>query len=238
IMVARGDMGVEISYENIPSIQKKLIKCAYNAGKQVITATQMLDSMMKNPRPTRAETTDVANAVYDGTSAIMLSGETAAGAYPIEALKTMVTIAERTEEDIDYERRFHTRRTDMNPSITGAISHATVTTAIDLNAGHIITVTKNGGTAREISKYRPLCPIIACSPHEYVVRQLNLVWGITPLLVKEKQTTDELFAHAYEEILKHDLVEIGELVVTTAGIPLGISGNTNLLRVDRIGEPV
>ncbi len=238
IMVARGDMGVEISYENIPAIQKKLIKCAYNAGKQVITATQMLDSMMKNPRPTRAEITDVANAVYDGTSAIMLSGETAAGLYPIESLKTMVVIAERTEADIDYENRFRTRPAQRDPDVTDAISHATVTTALDLDANCIITVTVNGRTARQISKYRPKCDVIACSPREYAVRQLNLVWGVTPVLVEEKKTTDELFAHAYEKVMEHGLVQKGELVVTTAGIPLGVSGNTNLLRVDTIGEQV
>lgn len=238
IMVARGDMGVEISYENIPAIQKQLIKCAYNAGKQVITATQMLDSMMKNPRPTRAEITDVANAVYDGTSAVMLSGETAAGLYPVEALKTMVAIAERTEADIDYENRFRTRPARRDPNVTDAISHATVTTALDLDANCIITVTVNGRTARQISKYRPKCDVIACSPREYAVRQLNLVWGVTPILVEEKKTTDELFAHAYEKVMEHGLVKKGELVVTTAGIPLGISGNTNLLRVDTIGEQV
>ena len=238
IMVARGDMGVEISFENIPVLQKQLITKAYNAGKQVITATQMLDSMMKNPRPTRAEITDVANAIYDGTSAIMLSGETAAGAYPIEAVKTMVAIAERTEADIDYEERFRARATGYNTDVTNAISHATVTTALDLKAKCIITVTKYGKTAKMISKYRPVCPIIACSPHGFTVRQLNLSWGVLPILGDEKTSTDALFAEAYNQAEAHGYIQKGDLVVTTAGVPLGISGTTNLLRVDTIGDPV
>ena len=160
IMVARGDMGVEIPLEDVPIIQKMIIKKVYNADKQVITATQMLDSMMIHPRPTRAEATDVANAIYDGTSAIMLSGETAAGKYPVEALHTMKTIAERAERDIDYNKRFFNRDAVQNPDITSAISHATCTTAIDLAAAAIITVTKSGKTARMLSKYRPKCPII------------------------------------------------------------------------------
>lgn len=185
VMIARGDMGVEIPLEDVPSIQKMIIKKVYNAEKIVITATQMLDSMMKNPRPTRAEATDVANAIYDGTSAIMLSGETAAGLYPVEALKTMVRIAERTEADIDLVKRFNNRESLVNPDITNAIAHATCTTAMDLNATAIVTVTKSGKTARMISKYRPSCPIIGCSPYENVWRQLNLSWGVFPLMVEE-----------------------------------------------------
>ena len=161
IMVARGDMGVEIPFEKIPAIQKNLIHKGYNAGKQVITATQMLESMIMNPRPTRAEITDVANAIYDGTSAIMLSGETAAGEFPVEAVSAMALIAETTEKDIDYKSRFHKRENDSNPNIANAISHATVTTAHDLDVKAIITVTKGGSTARLISIYRPLCPIIS-----------------------------------------------------------------------------
>lgn len=161
IMIARGDMGVEVPDEDVPVIQKMIIKKVYEAGKQVITATQMLDSMMKNPRPTRAETADVANAIYDGTSAIMLSGETAAGNYPVESLKTMVRIAERTEKDIDYCKRFFLHERKANPDITDAICHATCTTAHDLNARAIITVTKSGRSARMISRYRPDCDIIA-----------------------------------------------------------------------------
>lgn len=183
IMVARGDMGVEIPLEDVPVIQKMIIKKVYNADKQVITATQMLDSMMKNPRPTRAEATDVANAIYDGTSAIMLSGETAAGKYPVEALSTMIKIAERAEQDIDYTKKFQNRDSEKNSDITSAISHATCTTALDLDAAAIVTVTKSGKTARMISKYRPACPIIGCTPIEKVSRQLNLSWGVSPLVI-------------------------------------------------------
>ena len=164
IMIARGDMGVEIPMEEVPIIQKMIIKKVYAAGKQVITATQMLDSMMKNPRPTRAEVTDVANAIYDGTSAIMLSGETAAGAYPVEALQAMARIAERAEADIDYRKRFFSITRDENPDITDAICHATCTTALDLGARAILTVTKSGCAARMISRYRPQSAIIACTP--------------------------------------------------------------------------
>ncbi|MGN0172483.1 MAG: pyruvate kinase [Acutalibacteraceae bacterium] len=237
IMVARGDMGVEIPLEDIPSIQKTMIHKAYNAGLQVITATQMLDSMMKNPRPTRAETTDVANAIYDGTSAIMLSGETAAGAHPIEALQTMARIAVRTEEDIDYVKRFRARDV-MNdaPNVTNAISHATVTTALDLGATAIITVTKSGATARMISKFRPSCPIICCTPSETARRQMNLSWGVVPLIAEEKDNMDVLFDHAVDCAVKAGCISNGELVVITAGSPLGVSGTTNLLKVHLVGN--
>ncbi len=236
VMIARGDMGVEIPFEDVPSIQKMIIKKVYNAEKIVITATQMLDSMMKNPRPTRAEATDVANAIYDGTSAIMLSGETAAGLYPVEALKTMVRIAERTEADIDLVKRFNSRENLVNPDITNAIAHATCTTAMDLNAAAIVTVTKSGKTARMISKYRPSCPIIGCTPYENVWRQLNLSWGIRPLMVEEKDNTDELFEHAIELAEKEGYVKQGEITVITAGVPLGVSGTTNLIKVHVVGH--
>lgn len=236
VMVARGDMGVEIAYEEIPVLQKMLIHKCYNAGKQVITATQMLDSMIKNPRPTRAETTDVANAIYDGTSAIMLSGETAAGLYPVETLKTMANIATRAEQDIDYAKRFRQRDMTELPNITNAISHATVTTALDLNAAAIVTVTKTGQTARMISKYRPKSPIIGCSTSETVVRQMNLSWGVTPLLCEEKYTNDELFDHAVDTAQKAGLIKNSDLVVITAGIPLGIAGTTNILKVHIVGN--
>ncbi len=238
IMIARGDMGVEIPFEQIPAIQKELIHKAYNAGKQVITATQMLESMMTNPRPTRAEITDVANAIYDGTSAIMLSGETAAGKYPIETVKTMSLIARTTEEDINYISRFSKRDTDSNTDITNAISHATVTTAHDLNANAIITVTKTGTTARMISKYRPNCPIIGCTTDETILRQLNMSWGIIPVLVEEKTNTDVLFSHAVESALKKGYIQFNDLVVITAGVPLGMSGTTNLLKVAHVGTEV
>lgn len=231
IMIARGDMGVEIPTEDVPVIQKMIIKKVYDAGKQVITATQMLDSMIKNPRPTRAETTDVANAIYDGTSAIMLSGETAAGQYPVEALEMMVKIAKRTEDDIDYKSRLKKRDILSNPDVTNAISHATCTTAHDLNASAIITVTKSGQTARMISKYRPYCPIFGCSTYEHVCRQLNLSWGVTPLLIKEEKNTDELFQHAVDAVQNAGYLKTGNLSVITAGVPLGISGTTNLLKV-------
>lgn len=236
VMVARGDMGVEIPFEEIPVLQKMLIKKAYNAGKQVITATQMLDSMMKNPRPTRAETTDVANAIYDGTSAIMLSGETAAGAYPVEAVKTMALIAQRAENDIDYGKRFRGRDLNELPNVTNAISHATVTTALDLRAAAILTVTKTGQTARMISKFRPVSPIIGCSPDPTVVRQMNMSWGVIPLLVEEKTTTDDLFQHAIDKAANCNLVDNGDLVVITAGVPLGVSGTTNLMKVHIVGN--
>ncbi len=198
IMIARGDMGVEIPLEDVPVIQKDIIAKVYTAGKQVITATQMLDSMIKNPRPTRAETTDVANAIYQGTSAIMLSGETAAGKYPVEALKTMVKIAVRTEADIDFNQQFSFLTKEHATNVTTAISHATCMTAIDLNAKAIIAVTRSGNTARMVSKYRPGCPIIACTPDERIWRQLNLVWGVTPLLTKEEYSMEILLLHATE----------------------------------------
>lgn len=236
IMVARGDMGVEIPLEEVPIIQKMIIEKVYMAGKQVITATQMLDSMMKNPRPTRAEATDVANAVYDGTSAIMLSGETAAGAYPVEALQTMVKIAIRTEQDINFASRMRKRDVLTNPDITNAIAHATCTTAMDLNASAIITVSNSGRTARMVSKYRPSCPIIGCSVHRDVCRKLNMSWGVTPVLVETQNNSDELFDHAVEKAEQVGLVSQGEIVVITAGVPLGISGTTNMIKVHVAGH--
>lgn len=236
IMVARGDMGVEIPFEQIPRIQKMLIVKGYNAGKQVITATQMLESMIKNPRPTRAETTDVANAIYDGTSAIMLSGETAAGLYPIEAVKTMARIAETTENNINYAKRFHSREIDAAENVTNAISHATVTTALDLQAKAILTVTKTGSTAKMLSKYRPNRPILSCTPSERTWRQLSLSWGVVPLMSKMMTTTDELFNHAVDCAAKAGYLETGDLVVITAGVPLGISGTTNLMKVHVVGD--
>ena len=232
IMIARGDMGVEIPCEEVPVIQKMIIKKVYMAGKKVITATQMLDSMMQHPRPTRAETTDVANAIYDGTSAIMLSGETAAGSYPIESLQMMVKIAERTERDIDYRKRFFSRERRQNPDITDAISHATCTTALDLNAAAIINVTKSGNSARMISRYRPQCDIIACTTNEQINRQLNLYWGVVPVLIQEKTDVMELFEHAVEKSKETGLIKDGDIVVITSGIPLGVSGTTNMIKVN------
>ncbi len=236
IMVARGDMGVEINLEEIPKIQKELIKKAYTAGKQVVTATQMLESMVKNPRPTRAETTDVANAIYDGTSAIMLSGETAAGDYPIEALRTMNTIACYTEKNINYKTRFSARNYDTNSDVTSAISHATCTTAHDLGAVAILTATKTGQTAKLISKYRPDCPIICGCMDEKVLRQMNMSWGVAPLLMTEMKSTDELFEKLVGIAENAGYVECGDIAVITAGIPLGISGTTNMLKVHVVGN--
>ncbi len=236
IMIARGDMGVEIPLEEVPVIQKKLIAKVYYAGKQVITATQMLDSMMKNPRPTRAETTDVANAIYQGTSAIMLSGETAAGKYPIEALRTMVKIAVRTESDIDYNQLFSIRQKEEKPDMTTAISHATCMTAIDLDARAIITVSKSGHTAKMISKYRPGCQIVGCSPEEKTCRKLNLAWGVLPVFIKEEYSMEILFLHATEAAERAGYVKEGDIVVLTAGVPLGRPGNTNLIKTTVVGE--
>lgn len=234
IMVARGDMGVEIPGEEVPIIQKMIIRKVYNAGKQVITATQMLDSMMKNPRPTRAETTDVANAIYDGTSAIMLSGETAAGLYPIESVQTMVRIARRTEKDINYGKRFFENERKSSHSVTDAVCHATCTTAIDLNASAIIAVTKSGTAARMISKYRPVCNIIAGTTSDKAYRQLNMSWGVTPIHLEEKSEIFELFDHAVEGGKERGLLKAGDKVVITAGVPLGVSGNTNMLKVQEV----
>ena len=235
VMVARGDLGVEVPLEDVPSLQKKLIQRGIAAGKPVITATQMLDSMIKNPRPTRAEATDVANAIYDGASAIMLSGESAVGAYPVEAVETMVRIALRAEADMDYIRRF-SRDTSASTDVTNAISHATVTSAHDLNASAIITVTKSGSTARILSRYRPACVIVGCTTEKHVWRQLALSWGTVPLMIAEESNTDDLFEHAVDAAVQNGLVHDGELVVLTAGVPLGISGTTNLMKVHVVGH--
>lgn len=236
IMVARGDMGVEVPYEDVPVYQKLLIKRCYNTGKMVITATQMLESMIANPRPTRAETADVANAIYDGTSAVMLSGETAAGKYPVEAVHTMAQIAERAEQAINYRKRFTEREDSLLPDVTNAISHATCTTAYDLGATAIITVTWSGTTARMLSKYRPDIPIVACTHLESTYYQLALSWGVSPLLVDVKHETDELFAHAVDRAKEAGLCGDGNIVVITAGVPMGINGTTNTLKVHVVGD--
>lgn len=231
IMVARGDMGVEIPGEEVPVIQKMIIRKVYEAGKQVITATQMLDSMMHNPRPTRAETADVANAIFDGTSAIMLSGETAAGKYPVESLEMMVKIATRTEQEIDYRKRFFQTERRANPDITDAICHATCTTAHDLNARAIVTVTKTGYSARMISRYRPACDVIGCTIEAKVSRQLNMSWGVQPLVLKEEQDVFELFDNAIRKAKEHELLKEQDVTVITSGVPIGKSGTTNMIKV-------
>ena len=233
IMVARGDMGVEVPFEEVPVVQKKLIKMAEAAGKYVITATQMLDSMIHHPRPTRAEATDVANAIYDGTTAIMLSGETAAGDYPVEALKTMSRIAERTEADIDYVGRLKKR--DYAPSDdTTAISHATCNIAAEVNADAIVTVTMSGFTASMVSMYKPNCPVIACTINPIVCRQANLMFGVVPLHIRQEDTADELFREALSAARNAGLLKSGDKVVLTAGVPLGIPGRTNMIRVEEV----
>ncbi|TYQ18079.1 UNVERIFIED_CONTAM: pyruvate kinase [Acetivibrio alkalicellulosi] len=236
IMVARGDLGVEIPVEEVPIVQKMIIEKCYRNGKPVITATQMLDSMIRNPRPTRAETSDVANAIYDGTSAIMLSGETAIGKYPIETLEMMSKIAKKAERSVDYWEKFSKMQYDMNPSVTNAISHATCTTAQDLKASAIITVTHSGRTARMISRFRPQCPIIATTVSPRVRRQLSLSWGVIPFLVPDASCTDEVFDMGIEKALESKRVKNGDLVVITAGVPIGVSGTTNILRVHIVGK--
>ncbi len=231
IMVARGDMGVEVPMEEVPVLQKKMIKMAEAQGKHVITATQMLDSMIKNPRPTRAEVTDVANAIYDGTTAIMLSGESANGQYPVEAVKTMAKIAERAEQDIDYASRMQKRVKNVEPDVTTAISHATCTTASNLNAAAIITVTMSGFTAEMISRYKPESPIIACAVNPRVCRQLNLCWGVVPILIHKEDNAEALFDQAAHAVEKAGYIKRGDVAVLTAGVPLGISGKTNMIRV-------
>ncbi|MCR5526950.1 MAG: pyruvate kinase [Lachnospiraceae bacterium] len=238
VMVARGDLGVEIPLEEVPSVQKQIIKLAEKAGKQVITATQMLDSMIHNPRPTRAETTDVANAIYDGTTAIMLSGETANGAYPVEAVEIMSRIAERTERDIDYKERMIKRFADVNLSeTTDAISHAACTIAQDIDAAAIITVTMSGFTAEKLSRYKPTCPILACSPEYKVACQSNLLFD-TFALVIEKQTNsaDELIDTAVRQAEISGYIKAGDKIVLTAGMPLGVTGRTNMIRVIEVGK--
>ena len=230
VMVARGDLGVEVPLEEVPVIQKRIIKKANQLGKIVVTATQMLDSMMKNPRPTRAEATDVANAIYDGTTAIMLSGETASGSYPEEAVKTMAKIAVRAEADIHYRQRMHQFDDDMT-DITTAISHATCTVAGDINAKAIITVTISGFTANRLSRYKPTCPVIACTISESVACQMNILFDVYPLNIPQEDREEMLFDAAIDAAKKAGYVKKGDNIVLTAGVPLGVAGNTNMTRV-------
>ena len=236
VMVARGDLGVEIDFTELPGIQKTIIDRSFSFGKPIVTATQMLDSMIVNPRPTRAEISDVANAIYDGTSAIMLSGETAAGAYPVEALKTMSAIAERTEQEGFHLRG---RQMDFNPgkiSVSDATAHAACLTARDVNAAAIVTVSESGTTARLLSKYRPQQPIIACVMREQVQRQLSLSWGITPLMMSLAHSTDELIEMSTALAKENGYLHNGELAVVTAGVPVGVSGTTNMIKIHMVGN--
>ncbi len=238
IMVARGDLGVEIETEEIPIIQKRIISKCNMAGKPVITATQMLDSMMRNPRPTRAEVTDVANAILDGSDAIMLSGETAAGKYPVEAVKTMFNIARTMERSPEYRKKLEDREYSKSITTTNAISKATCTTAKDLEASAIITATSSGYTARAVSKYRPDAKIIAVTDREDVRRKLSLVWGVVPIKSSKSTDTDEIIEKSIQAALDTKNVDEGDLVVITAGIPVGVSGTTNLLKVHTIGTVI
>lgn len=236
IMVARGDLGVEIETEEIPLIQKQIIKKCNLAGKPVITATQMLDSMMRNPRPTRAEVTDVANAILDGSDSIMLSGETAAGKYPVEAVKTMHDIAIRTETSDEYLEVLKRRPVDKYISTTNAISKATCTTAEDLDASAIITATSSGYTSKAISKFRPKAPIIAATTTPRVMRKLSLVWGVYPVLSVESDVTDEVIDRSIHSAMEKGYIKEGDLIIITAGIPVGVSGTTNLIKVHTVGK--
>ena len=233
VMVARGDLGVEIDFTELPGIQKDIIDRSFSFGKPIVTATQMLDSMMVNPRPTRAEISDVANAIYDGTSAIMLSGETAAGDYPVEALKTMSAIAERTENEEHYRAQRHA---EIQISVSDATAHAACLTAKDVNAAAIVTVSESGNTARLLSKYRPKQPIIACVMDEQVQRQLSLSWGITSLLMGPAHSTDELIEMSTALAEKNGYLHNGELAVVTAGVPVGVSGTTNMIKIHMVGN--
>ena len=233
VMVARGDLGVEIDFTELPGIQKSVIDRSFSFGKPIVTATQMLDSMMVNPRPTRAEISDVANAIYDGTSAIMLSGETAAGDYPVEALKTMSAIAERTENEEHYRAQRHA---EIQISVSDATAHAACLTAKDVNAAAIVTVSESGNTARLLSKYRPKQPIIACVMDEQVQRQLSLSWGITSLLMGPAHSTDELIEMSTALAEKNGYLHNGELAVVTAGVPVGVSGTTNMIKIHMVGN--
>ena len=236
VMVARGDLGVEIDFTELPGIQKNIIERSFSFGKPIVTATQMLDSMMVNPRPTRAEISDVANAIYDGTSAIMLSGETAAGAYPVEALKTMSAIAERTETENHARVEYLTEATNGKISVSDATAHAACLTAKDVNAAAIVTVSESGNTARLLSKYRPQQPIIACVMKEQVQRQLSLSWGITSLMMPLAHSTDELIEMSTALAKENGFLHNGELAVVTAGVPVGISGTTNMIKIHMVGN--
>ena len=236
VMVARGDLGVEIDFTELPGIQKDIIDRSFSFGKPIVTATQMLDSMMVNPRPTRAEISDVANAIYDGTSAIMLSGETAAGAYPVEALKTMSAIAERTENEPHYRDERFKDAAHGQISVSDATAHAACLTARDVNAAAIVTVSESGNTARLLSKYRPTQPIIACVMDEQVQRQLSLSWGITSLLMGPAKSTDELIEMSTALAQKNGYLHNGELAVVTAGVPVGVSGTTNMIKIHMVGN--
>jgi pyruvate kinase len=236
LMVARGDLGVEIPAEEVPLVQKELIKKCNDLGKPVITATQMLDSMQRNPRPTRAEASDVANAIFDGTDAIMLSGETAAGMYPLEAVKTMHNIAARAETALNHKSLLSNRTKGSENNVTDAICQSVAHTALNLDVKAIITPTESGHTARMISKYRPKAPIIPITSHPAVQRSLALVWGVYPVLGRKTSSTDEMLDTAVQISLESEIIKHGDLVVITAGIPVGETGKTNLMKIHIVGD--
>jgi pyruvate kinase len=236
IMIARGDLGVEIPAEEVPLVQKMIIGKCNRAGKPVITATQMLDSMIRNPRPTRAEVSDVATAIFEGTDAIMLSGETASGSYPIEAIKTMARIACMIEGSLDYNEILKSKSPASNCSITDSISYATCKSSLDLHAAAVISATTSGYTAANVSRYRPAAPIIAATPSDRVMRKLALYWGVYPVKIEEMQSTDLIVRKSVERAIESGYVKNGDLTIITAGIPAGISGITNLLKVHIVGE--
>ncbi len=238
LMVARGDLGVEIPAEEVPLVQKDMIRKCNQAGKPVITATQMLDSMQRNPRPTRAEASDVANAIFDGSDAIMLSGETAAGKYPVQAVLTMDRIAKTTEAALSYHEILHSESTKRQTTIPDALSQAVANVAYDLDASAIITSTESGHTARMVSKFRPKSPIVAVTPHPHVCRKLALVWGVLPLIAEPAETTDEMLDIAVRTAVKSGIVKRGELVIITAGVPVRETGTTNILKAHIVGEVV
>ncbi|MGP1455305.1 MAG: pyruvate kinase [Treponema sp.] len=236
VMIARGDLGIEIPPEKIPLVQKMIIQKTLQVSKPVITATQMLESMTHNLRPTRAEVTDVANAIFDGTSAIMLSGETAAGKYPVEAVKMMHSIAVTTEDALQYEQILKNAVSEHSLSIGNAIAHATCSMALDMDAQVIITATSSGETPRALSKYKPKVPIVAVTPYEQTARRLALNWGVHPIVAHYFTSTDEMFKICIEIAKDHGFVKEGELAVLTAGVPIGLAGSTNLLKVETVGK--
>ncbi|MFA6984370.1 MAG: pyruvate kinase, partial [Sedimentibacter sp.] len=236
IMIARGDLGVEIPAEEVPLVQKMLIKKCNKLGKPVITATQMLDSMIRNPRPTRAEVSDVATAIFEGTDAIMLSGETASGSYPVEAVKTMARIALMIESSLNYEELLERKSIGSNHSITDSISYAACKSCLDLNASAIISATASGYTAANVSRYRPVAPIIAATQSERVMRKLALYWGVYTIKIDQLQSTDIIIEKSVEAALKLGYLKDGDLTIITAGVPVGVSGITNLLKVHIVRE--
>lgn len=236
LMVARGDLGVEIPAETVPLVQKRLIKKCNELGKPVITATQMLDSMQRNPRPTRAEASDVANAIFDGTDAIMLSGETAAGHYPVESVQTMNAIATRVEKALNYQELLKKRSQQVGATVTDAIGQSVVHTSLNLNVNAILAPTESGYTAKMISKYRPQAQIIGVTTDEKVLRKLTLVWGVHPVLGENVATIDEMLDMSVRAARKSNNIENGDVVVITAGVPVGKSGTTNLMKVQVVGE--